>query len=246
MEQDKLSIKKVALISGVIGILIGAVIASLVITPSNDRMTDIVTEQVMVKDTVIIEREKLVYRNKEIAKKPAKDTTALLQNDTLLALNDTIIPNDSAFIASNSKDSINETTDSLSVEQNIVNREYRSSDGGRIRVAENELVFSKRIKPEGNPALFYCNVNSELDSLLVENYSPQQDEGYIHAEFWTSPINSIGYRLNKKRLILFGFYEYQQVNLRFLENGGLEMKYFQNTYVLECGDDFKSLVIKKN
>jgi len=102
------------------------------------------------------------------------------------------------------------------------------------------------IKPSGDASYFYCrDDNDNLDSLLMDNYVPKPETDKMRVEFWASPIHAVGYRLSKNRLVLFGFYEYKNVSLKYLEDGSVQMNYFDNVYVLRCGDEFRTLNIKK-
>ena len=239
------SLKTIITLSSVIGILMGAILSYFLFPRVITERENIVSER-RVTDTVFV--EKLVYRTKtkvvkecDSSVKQASDSIMLLDSN----INQDVLTDDNLKFDGDTSlveiDAVENGHDSISGSE----KEYLVSSGSKIRVAQNELVYSVRIRPEGDPSNFYCRKNNELDSLLVDNYVPEASEESVSVEFWASPIHSVGYRLSKSRLILFGFYEYKNVKLKYLEDGGIQMKYFENVYVLKCGDEFNALNIKK-
>ena len=134
---------------------------------------------------------------------------------------------------------------------NPINDSIHAEEGGNysmdvenIRVAQEQLLFVRNIIPSGNKSNFYCQTK-EMDSLLVDN-PPLNKDGKFRVEFWASPVNFVGYKLSTNRLILYGFIQFQDVNLEYNPAGGLKMKYLNNEYKLNCTDDFVALYIRKN
>lgn len=113
-----------------------------------------------------------------------------------------------------------------------------------IEVAHDEMLFSKYMIPAGDSANYFCqNSNRQLDSLLVDNNSQTNEKGLL-VEFWISPVNFTGYKLNKKKLILFGVVEFDSLKLFYHSDKSLLMKYKRQTFNLECGNDYTSLDLK--
>ncbi len=208
---------------------------------------NIVTTQTRVVDTVYIEKEKLIYRSKKVPTKVVEvvDTTVIdsVHNENIDSITTSNLPNsDDTDVVFAQKDTAIKELDTNRVIVEVDN----VFDGGKIRVAENELVYVKYIKPNGDASYFYCrDDNDNLDSLLMDNYVPKPETDEMRVEFWSSPIHAVGYRLNKNRLVLFGFYEYKEVILKYMEDGSVQMNYFDNVYLLHCGDEFRTLNIKK-
>lgn len=101
-----------------------------------------------------------------------------------------------------------------------------------IIVAKDELLTSKRVTIDNynqNP------LSSRYDSLLIENYSKNNNEFVI--EFWISPIKYKGYRMNKNKIVLYGIYQYDSVFFMAEENK-LFMNYQNQYYYLENSSDF--------
>ncbi|MBP6532007.1 MAG: hypothetical protein KA285_01925 [Bacteroidia bacterium] len=78
---------------------------------------------------------------------------------------------------------------------------------------------------------------------LVEN-SNIEDDNY-EVEFWLSPVNYRGYKLNSNKLILFGIEEPDAVKLYYFEHK-LMMKYGQEYFRLNPSEEFLSFSMIKN
>ncbi len=113
-----------------------------------------------------------------------------------------------------------------------------------IIVAQDELIYSEYITPQGKKNDFLCKYDIKLDSILTNNIVTRDHEG-IYVEFWRSPLNSTGYKLNHNTLVLFGFYQYKSVNLKYLKNGRLRISYLSNNFEVTCSDEFKTLQLSK-
>lgn len=117
-------------------------------------------------------------------------------------------------------------------------------DPADIVVVKDELIYSKQIIPLGDAKGFLCDNTSELDSLLVDNITKISQKG-IRVEFWKSPVNFKGYKLNKRQLILFGIMEFDAVTLEFQEGKALLLHYRNQDFELKCTQEFLPLNIQK-
>lgn len=133
------------------------------------------------------------------------------------------------------KDSLvsNELVEDTQLEQNI-----------EMVIAEDELIYSEFIIPQGDRNDFLCKAFGEIDSILTNNTITHKQEG-IYVEFWQSPLNSTGYKLSNNTLVLYGFYQYEKLNLKYLKNGQLLISYLNNKFKVNCSDEFVSLQISK-
>lgn len=238
---------KGVLIGALIGLLIGGGIVYSIFPRVITKHQNIVTESTIV-DTVFVEKQKLIYKTRKEEKHVLQVDTIGYQSDSLL--NDSLHIVDSSIHITDAVDTgeLKMEQDSLEfVEDTLIptKQVIVSSDGSKIRVSKNELVYAAYIQPSGNPSDFYCNTDTELDSLLVGNYTPKPTDMGIHVEFWSSPLHATGYQLSKNKLLLYGFYEYKNVKLKYLQSGKLQLTYFENDYELSCGGEFVPLVIKK-
>jgi len=243
------NLKKVGLIAALIGGLVGAALTYFLFPKTVTKYDNVVTESRVV-DTVYVEKERVVYQRVEVVKEKPQTELEDVKIDSVIK--DTVVLEDSIKIVKEdtvaevevveTEDTIEVIPDTLSSSAQVI---VKSGDDN-IHVAKNEMVYSQFIVPEGNPSDFYCNSDGELDSLLVGNYIKKAKNKGVYVEFWSSPINLTGYQLSKKKLVLFGFYEYKNVKLRYLSDGRIRMTYFDNIYNLSCGGEFIPLIIKKN
>ncbi len=242
METKPSSVKTIIIISGVMGVLLG-IAMTYFLFPRVVKEDNIITNETTLTDTVFIEKEKLVYRSKKEPCKAVAVVDTLQLDSTQIGNADSLANTDDTDLVYAKEDT---AIDNLDTNHAVTNVDYASLDGGKIRVAENELVYVAHIKPSGDASYFYCrDDNDNLDSLLMDNYVPKHETDKMRVEFWASLIHAVGYRLSKNRLVLFGFYEYKNVSLKYLEDGSVQMNYFDNVYVLRCGDEFRTLNIKK-
>ena len=239
MNAGRFPVKRTVFLALIIGVVIGTVVAYFmfprVITQEHETIKE---KEKVVIDTVVVEKVKIVYRTKYI--QVPKTDSAVSDSSANIAdsLAGTMVPDDS-LLAENT-----EADTTAVVEEPAIGTQTVIS-GDDIVVAQNELLETRYIIPEGNAGSFYCNANSNLDSLLVDNYTAKAEQEGIKVEFWRSPLNSVGYQLDKKKLVLFGFYEFDRIGLKYLEDGSIEMTYLDNVYRLECGHEFRALMIKK-
>jgi hypothetical protein len=134
-----------------------------------------------------------------------------------------------------------ETEDSAYVDTDSIAVDY--TEPGDIEVMQDELLFSKHIEPEGDVTVFLCDAAGEYDSLLVDNTAVKHQEG-LTVEFWVSPVNFKGYKLNSRKLVLFGVVQFDSLNLRYEKEKVLLMKYKNQEFQLHCSDDFIPLNIR--
>ena len=168
-----------------------------------------------------------VKKKKKKKKKPPKTETIPVDTHLIAMTNDSLI-NDSL-----TKDTIT-----------ILDSTNFHSEPVDIVVAKDELLFSKQIIPSGDARLFLCDNSSELDSLLVDNITTNSGEGIL-VEFWKSPVNFIGYKLSKRRLILYGIMEFNSVNLEYQIDKSLILHYKKQDFELKCTQDFIQLNVRK-
>ncbi len=241
------------------GLVIGLGIALLYNYLKND---DDSTNLLNINSSITAKKQDSNKRKVFIKKKSKrKNKKLIIENDSInpdsLLLDSNLIPLDSLAIDSLANldslrlDSINIDTNSLdSIYDGLLypendSLEFRAlqinnSSAADIKVSQDELIFAMLAYPKGKKDNFDCSSNNKLDSVLVNNIHKNRKEG-LYVEFWLSPLNYKGYRLSKATLILYGFYEYNTINLRYTEDGFIELKYKEKTYNLQCTDDFKAL-----
>lgn len=117
--------------------------------------------------------------------------------------------------------------------------DFATGDSGDdIIVATDELLFIRIISVAGDSIQGKGGRN--LDSLLIgEKGSVAQARKY-RVEFWKSPINYRGYRLQRDRLVIFGIEEYDEASLRRVDSR-LYLIVGNKAYLLEENADYQAL-----
>ena len=216
----------------------------------SDTTSDLKEEEVVKTE---IKTKKIVKKKVKYKKNPKKiitDTTLLTDSSSIdIIANDSII-NDSLYL----NDSISEDTVIGDYDEDTVltpendSLEYKlleiETNNSEINIVKDELIYANILYPNGNKNNFGCNTNNDYDSILVNNVVRSTKDG-LYVEFWRSPINSTGYKLSHNTLVLFGFYEYNNIELKYLKSGFIELKYKNNTLLLQCNDNFTPLHIEK-
>ncbi|MBN2745961.1 MAG: hypothetical protein JXR34_04480 [Bacteroidales bacterium] len=139
-----------------------------------------------------------------------------------------------------------------------INLSFEKSNGDTLSILQNdsigsvdfvvmqdEKVYARYFKPSGNPVLFHCDFDAEMDSILIDNSMTLPKEGLL-VEFWRSPVNFSGYRLSRQKLVLFGVFEYDSLSFHYHEEEVLLMKYKQKSFILKCGNDFSPIIFNPN
>jgi len=205
--------------------------------------------------------KKPVVKKKKVKKKKRKQTIKEVKLDSIIndsvyfsadsvlqadTISDTSLVhlNDSSII-----DTINSSNkDSLffddTIAHNQLENDTQSIQDNEMIIAQDELIYSEYFIPQGKRNDFLCRTDVTLDSILTNNIVTRDQEG-IYVEFWRSPLNSTGYKLTHNTLILYGFYQYKAINLKYLKNGRLRLQYLSNSYEITCSDEFVSLQISK-
>lgn len=221
----------------VLGLIIGAGLLWLVVS-NQDLFENNSNEDITVENA--IQKQKSESKKKiEKPKKIQNSKPDLLDSATVDTLNKAV---DESMQFLDSLELISERLKSDSV---VYQKDTMPSN--EIILMKDELILIRNYKPSGDPVAFHCDVDPELDSLLVDNKVKVPKDGLM-VEFWKSPVNFKGYRLSRTKLVLFGIFEYDNIEFRYYEGKALMMKYKNKEYILKCGDEFIPLnlgVIKK-
>lgn len=86
----------------------------------------------------------------------------------------------------------------------------------------------------------YSPADKKLDSLLGNRSQPQQQH-YFYLEFWESPLNSLGYKMGKNKIVFYGIRQYDMVGISN-HKGVFYLSYLNELYLLEFTNAFKPLV----
>lgn len=137
------------------------------------------------------------------------------------------------------QDSLNTTA--LTEEENLIVKKDQLLMSHTLKVTE---LQQEELKKPTESSMAQSTANKLNPSAgLVEN-SKAEDENY-EVEFWLSPVNYKGYKLNSNKLVLFGIEEPDAVKLFSFEKK-LMMKYGQEYFKLNPSDEFVSFSMIKN
>jgi len=106
-------------------------------------------------------------------------------------------------------------------------------------IEQDKLLHTKiiTIKNFNEPV---SSTSRKLDSLLG-NGSPQQLDHYFFIEFWESPLNSVGYKMGKNKIMLYGIRSYDLVGL-VRHKDKMYLRYLNEYYPIEITTSFKPLL----
>jgi hypothetical protein len=109
-------------------------------------------------------------------------------------------------------------------------------------IEQDKLLHTKiiTIKNFKDPV---SSTSRKLDSLLG-NGSQQQLDHYFFIEFWESPLNSVGYKMGKNKIMLYGIRSYDMVGLA-KHKDKVYLKYLNEYYPIEITTSFKPLIPSK-
>jgi len=143
--------------------------------------------------------------------------------------------------------------DSLTTDSVSVGDEFPASDsimnggndrnGDEIVVATDELIFTRIIPVIGDTSSLVKH-GKNLDSLLIDDRGNYPAPIKYKVEFWKSPINYKGYRLQKDRLVVYGIVDFEDAILR-RNDGKLYLLVGAKAYVLEESLEYRPLISSK-
>lgn len=118
---------------------------------------------------------------------------------------------------------------------------YREADSliamdSKINIATDELLSVKNVK--------VINIGDNIagkDSLVAKLANVRETNSDLYfIEFWRTPLNSKGYRFSKNKIMLYGFFDFNNVVLYQLDNS-FYIKSSDQVYKLFYSSDFRKL-----
>jgi hypothetical protein len=107
------------------------------------------------------------------------------------------------------------------------------------KIARDRLLHTKTITLT-NVKDNRSSANQKLDSLLG-NFTAPSDVQVFFIEFWESPLNSVGYKMGKNKILLYGIQSFENISLASY-NGKIYLNYLSEYYPLEITTSFQPLV----
>ncbi|OFX72082.1 MAG: hypothetical protein A2X12_02440 [Bacteroidetes bacterium GWE2_29_8] len=173
---------------------------------------------------------------KKIDKKEIIDSLILIKRNTAA---------DSIFY-----DSIGSYDEEMYVDKNYDDDYNQQNDNDSVRkiasnvddmvVLKDVMIYEKTLEIKG------LNIQKEIENLKIEslvsgNSNNKNPVISIKIEFWVSPINYKGYKMSRKKIVLFGIKDFENISVK-----KLNQKYFiqihKQYFYLEYTDDYKKLI----
>ncbi|MBW6478620.1 MAG: hypothetical protein K0B37_04260 [Bacteroidales bacterium] len=110
-------------------------------------------------------------------------------------------------------------------------------------LARDKLIHS-RVVTVSVPQLPKSESERILDSVLG-NTSNNSDEQVFYVEFWESPLNSVGYKMSKTRIVFYGIKIFEMADI-YHNQGTFYLSYLNDFYPLEFTNTFKPLIPQNN
>jgi hypothetical protein len=107
-----------------------------------------------------------------------------------------------------------------------------------LLIAHDRLLFTKIVSIT-NPEPVSAN-DRRLDSLLGNTSMPPQQQ-LMFIEFWESPLNYVGYKMGKNKIVIYGISQWELVSLASY-NGNLYIRYLDEFFPVELTTNFKPLI----
>lgn len=148
-------------------------------------------------------------------------------------------------------------------ESNSQNTNFQNEDSAdvasalaeeNVEVKQDQLLVTHTLKVSG---ISIDDKNKSTESSMAQSTTsklnpaaglietPKSNNADYEVEFWISPVNYRGYKLNSNKLVLFGIEEPDAVILYYIDNK-LTMKYGQEFFRLNQSDEFVSFSTIKN
>lgn len=108
-----------------------------------------------------------------------------------------------------------------------------------FRLAQDRLLHTKTIRIESTSAKA-TSAERRLDTLIGRPGQPRNGQIYF-IEFWESPLNYVGYKMGKNKVILYGLRSYEMVSLAQYQ-GKIYLRYHNEYFPLEITNTYKPLI----
>lgn len=113
-----------------------------------------------------------------------------------------------------------------------------SNEVENYSLARDKLIHSRVIKVSVTKPAKSESVTT-LDSVLG-NTTNNSDEQVFYVEFWESPLNSVGYKMSKTRIVFYGIKTFELAEI-YHHKEKFYLQYMNDFYPLEFTNTFKPL-----
>ncbi len=110
-------------------------------------------------------------------------------------------------------------------------------------LARDKLIHSRLVSITV-PQISKTESGRMLDS-VIGNLPNNSNEQVFYIEFWESPLNSVGYKMSKTRIVFYGIRIYELAEV-YHNQGIFYLRYMNDIYPLEFTNTFKPLMPQSN
>lgn len=107
------------------------------------------------------------------------------------------------------------------------------------RIAKDQLLHTTTLTLN-HPNTAQKDYERRLEPLMGRTDTASSERIYF-IEFWKSPLNSMGYKMGKNKIVLYGITSFDMVSLTNYRNN-IYLRYLNDYYPLEVTTSFKPLV----
>lgn len=186
-------------------------------------------------DRLIQQTEKILYLNQKDDTVASTSTKTAINSPRRTNIADSLLEND---------EHLNELIQNLN--QNPNDSSYLDSTLKIIPEGQDEpIIIKKDLLLESRKVniigidLKKAKKNQYLDSLLTDDPNSKADNGSITIEFWESPLNYKGYKMNKNKIVLFGLAPSSNVLIKKIDNS-IYLEYDKRFYALTMTNEYLS------
>ncbi len=106
-------------------------------------------------------------------------------------------------------------------------------------LARDKLIHSRIISVYTSPSS--TSESGRLLDSVIGNQQNSFNEQVVLIEFWESPLNSVGYKMSKTRIIFYGIKVYELAEINY-HQGRFYLSYMNDIYPLDFTNTFKPLI----
>lgn len=159
-----------------------------------------------------------------------------------LALNDNVekVRVDTVYISAEQEVRIEKVVEKVEIAERdtvMLLTQMNQSDNEEYLVLRDRLLQTQKIKIQKD---FAPATNNATDKLIDKMSSDDFFSDVLIVEFWESPIDYQGYRMNKTKLILFGVNPNESFILRENEPGKITMTSGEFSAILQATEKYRS------
>lgn len=220
-----------------IGFFLGSAVVYLQFNRQNDRIIKEVTEKIIAIFSDNPSDARLFKASEEKNEESPTEKTKpaeLISEDLSASIRN--IKKDDLYADNEIFDESQENILSFENDQSII---PRFNERQTYSLARDKLIHSRMVSVSV-PRKSKSESGRILDS-VIGNFNINSNEQVFHVEFWESPLNSVGYKMSKTRVVFYGIKIYELADI-YHHQGKFYLRYMNDFYPLEFTNTFKPLI----